>query len=114
MAPSSSPHAAETPSLESRHRGSSHRRVSQPVPAGKKPAYCRGHHAWFPAIVLAIGYTHQRQPKPPMTWPALDAQFLADAAATFNFKLGQPAPLAVTRDGAVLFRRTPPREFAAD
>nr|HEX4313993.1 DPP IV N-terminal domain-containing protein [Kofleriaceae bacterium] len=48
------------------------------------------------------------------TWPALDAQLLADAAATFNFRLGQPAPLRITRDGAVLFRRTPPREFVAD
>ena len=54
-------------------------------------------------------------PKPtPMTWPTLDEQLLADAAATFNFRLGLPMPLAVTPDGAVLFRRTPPREFAAD
>lgn len=49
-----------------------------------------------------------------MTWPALDDKLLADAAATFNFRLGIPVPLAVTPDGAVLFRRTPPREFAAD
>jgi dipeptidyl-peptidase-4 len=49
-----------------------------------------------------------------MTWPALDAQLLADSAATYNFRLGVPAALAVTPDGAVLFRRTPPREFAAD
>src|SRR5215211_1599316 len=49
-----------------------------------------------------------------MTWPALDDKLLADAAATFNFRLGLPAPLAVTRDGALLFRRTPPRAFAAD
>ena len=49
-----------------------------------------------------------------MTWPALDAHLLADAAATFNFRLGLPTPLAVTADGAVLFRRTPPRDFAAD
>ena len=49
-----------------------------------------------------------------MSWPALDAKLLADAAATFNFRLGQPSALAVTPDGAVLFRRTPPREFAAD
>jgi len=49
-----------------------------------------------------------------MTWPALDAQLLADAAATFNFRLGIPVPLAITPDGAVLFRRTPPRAFAAD
>ena len=49
-----------------------------------------------------------------MTWPAIDAQLLADSAATFNFRLGIPTPLAVTADGAVLFRRTPPRDFAAD
>ncbi|HSJ99917.1 MAG TPA: DPP IV N-terminal domain-containing protein [Kofleriaceae bacterium] len=49
-----------------------------------------------------------------MTWPALDDKLLADAAATFNFRLGLPAPLAITRDGAVLFRRTPPRAFASD
>ena len=48
------------------------------------------------------------------TWPVLDDKLLADAAATFNFRLGVPAPLAVTRDGAVLFRRTPGREFASD
>ena len=50
----------------------------------------------------------------PMTWPAVDAKLLADSAATFNFRLGLPVPLAVTADGAVLFRRTPAREFAAD
>ncbi len=49
-----------------------------------------------------------------MTWPALDDKLLADAAATFNFRLGVPVPLAVTRDGAVVFRRTPGRAFAAD
>jgi len=49
-----------------------------------------------------------------MTWPALDDKLLADAAATFNFRLGLPTPLAITRDGAVLFRRTPPRAFASD
>ena len=49
-----------------------------------------------------------------MTWPALDDKLLADAAATFNFRLGVPAALAVTPDGAVLFRRTPARAFASD
>lgn len=49
-----------------------------------------------------------------MTWPALDDKLLADAAATFNFRLGLPATLAITRDGAVLFRRTPARAFASD
>ena len=48
------------------------------------------------------------------TWPALDDKLLADAAATFNFKLGTPTPLAITKDGAVLFRRTGARTFAAD
>jgi dipeptidyl-peptidase-4 len=51
---------------------------------------------------------------PSHTWPALDETFLADVAATYGFKLGTPTPLAITRDGAVLFRRTPPREFASD
>jgi dipeptidyl-peptidase-4 len=48
------------------------------------------------------------------TWPALNDKLLADAAATFNFKLGVPAVLAITKDGSVLFRRTPAREFASD
>src|SRR3989454_2622571 len=50
----------------------------------------------------------------PMSWPPLNRDFLADAGATFNFRLGLPTTLAITRDGAVLFRRTPPRDFAAD
>src|SRR4051812_19632334 len=50
----------------------------------------------------------------PMSWPKLNREFLADAGATFNFRLGLPTTLAITRDGAVLFRRTPPRNFAAD
>ncbi|HEY6177748.1 MAG TPA: hypothetical protein VIX73_24995, partial [Kofleriaceae bacterium] len=48
------------------------------------------------------------------SWPTLDDQLLADAAATFQWRLGVPVPLAITRDGAVLFRRTPPRGFASD
>lgn len=50
----------------------------------------------------------------PASWPALDDKLLADAAATYNFRLGLPAPLAVTPDGAVLFRRTQARSFTAD
>ena len=65
------------------------------------------------ASVLALAACHAA-PHPTMTWPALDSTLLADAAATFNFRLGIPAPLAITKDGAVLFRRTPPRAFAAD
>jgi hypothetical protein len=48
------------------------------------------------------------------SWPSLDDQLLADAAATFHWRLGVPVPLAIARDGAVLFRRTPPRGFASD
>ncbi|MBC7974389.1 MAG: S9 family peptidase [Myxococcales bacterium] len=48
------------------------------------------------------------------TWPKLDDKLLADAAATFNWRLGTPTALAITRDGAVLFRRTPARDFASD
>src|SRR5439155_18420359 len=61
------------------------------------------------AVVLSACRTAQ-----PMSWPKLNRDFLADAGATFNFRLGLPTPLAITRDGAVLFRRTPPRDFAAD
>ncbi|HEY4238754.1 MAG TPA: prolyl oligopeptidase family serine peptidase [Kofleriaceae bacterium] len=48
------------------------------------------------------------------TWPALDDKLLADAAATLNWRLGLPAVAAITPDGAVLFRRTPARDFASD
>lgn len=70
--------------------------------------------------LVAIVATACVHPHPPMstptrtTWPALDPQLLADAAETYNFRLGLPTPLAITPDGAVLFRRTPPRSFAAD
>jgi dipeptidyl-peptidase 4 len=47
-------------------------------------------------------------------WPALNEDFLAAAAATMNFHLGEPVVLATTDDGAVLFRRTPARSFASD
>jgi len=49
-----------------------------------------------------------------MTWPQIDTQLLTASAETYNFRLGSPVPLAVTADGAVLFRRTAPRDFAAD
>ncbi len=49
-----------------------------------------------------------------VNWPALNEEFLAAAAATLNFRLGQPVTLAILADGAVLFRRTPARAFASD
>ena len=88
--------------------------VRQPPTVGKKPAYSPAMRALLVAGLIVIGCAHPKPPKAPMTWPALDAQLLADSAATFNFRLGQPVALAVTPDGAVLFRRTPPRAFVAD
>jgi len=83
-------------------------------PAGKIPANSPAMRALSTALLLAWGCSHAKPMHTPITWPALDAKLLADAAATFNFRLGLPVPLAVTPDGAVLFRRTPAREFAAD
>jgi dipeptidyl-peptidase-4 len=65
------------------------------------------------AVALVVGACHP-QTTAMTSWPKLDDQLLADAAATFNWRLGTPTPLAITRDGAVLFRRTPARDFAAD
>lgn len=50
----------------------------------------------------------------PVTWPQLDEEFLVTSAATFKFRLGLPAPLAVTPDGTVLFRRTGARDRVSD
>src|ERR1051325_5103822 len=67
----------------------------------------------FALLVVTLAACHP--PTPAMTsWPKLDDQLLADAAATFNWRLGTPTPLAITREGAVLFRRTPARDFASD
>jgi len=67
------------------------------------------------AVTLATACHTQKAPMTTtVTWPALDDKLLADAAATYNFRLGLPTPLAITPDGAVLFRRTQAREFAAD
>jgi dipeptidyl-peptidase 4 len=65
-------------------------------------------------LLLALAACHSPKASKMPTWPALDDTLLADAAATFNFRLGVPNPLKITRDGAVLFRRTPPRAFASD
>ncbi|HRC57853.1 MAG TPA: hypothetical protein PKU97_18080 [Kofleriaceae bacterium] len=50
----------------------------------------------------------------PTAWPALDEELLAASAATMRFRLGTPAPLAITPQGAVLYRRTGARERVAD
>ncbi len=49
-----------------------------------------------------------------MIWPALDADFLTASAETLAWKLGQPHPVGFAPDGAMLFRRTPPRSRTAE
>ena len=89
--------------------------VRQDGRVGKKPAYCRRMtRLALVAILASTACAHAPAMPTKTTWPALDAQLLTDAAETFNWRLGLPTPLAVTPDGAVLFRRTPPRAFAAD
>ena len=66
------------------------------------------------ALAFAIGSACVHTTTTLPAWPAADGQLIADSAATLNFKLGLPSALAITADGAVLFRRTPPRAFAAD
>ena len=47
-------------------------------------------------------------------WPPIDEAFLTAYTETSRFTLGHPIPLAITPDGTVLFRRTPPRSRVAD
>ncbi len=72
----------------------------------------------LPAAVLAIaGCTHAAHVSPPgapMTWPVLDADFLAANTATYGFRLGIPKVVGFAPDGDVLFLRTPPRSFVGD
>lgn len=49
-----------------------------------------------------------------LAWPALDEPALLAWAATEGFELGVPVPLAIAPDGAVLFRRSKPRDPSAD
>jgi dipeptidyl-peptidase 4 len=44
----------------------------------------------------------------------LDEKFLEAAAATLNFRLGKPQPLAITKDGSVLYRRSGARDRTSD
>src|SRR5262245_45862969 len=49
-----------------------------------------------------------------LAWPAIDDAALAALQTTERFELGAPVPLAITPDGAVLFRRSKPRSRVAD
>lgn len=53
-------------------------------------------------------------PDEKVAWPAIDETALAALQSTDWFELGSPQPLAITADGAVLFRRSAPRDPAAD
>jgi dipeptidyl-peptidase 4 len=50
----------------------------------------------------------------PLAWPAVDEPALIALTATAGFERGAPVPLAITPDGAVIFRRSKPRERSAD
>lgn len=56
----------------------------------------------------------RRFPAADESWPALDEELLAASAATMKFRLGLPVALAITADGAVLYRRTGARDRVAD
>ena len=49
-----------------------------------------------------------------LAWPAFNEPALLAWAATEGFELGVPAPLAIAPDGAVVFRRSKPRDPSAD
>jgi dipeptidyl-peptidase-4 len=69
-----------------------------------------------PASPAAPASSPEGSPAPAGTagQDALDEAFLTAAAETYNFRLGVPAPLAIARDGSVLFSRTGGRAFGAD
>ena len=49
-----------------------------------------------------------------LAWPAINEPALLAWAATGGFELGVPVALAIAPDGAVLFRRSKPRDPSAD
>jgi dipeptidyl-peptidase 4 len=56
-----------------------------------------------------------REPEAAREWPPTDDRVLEQIAATYSFKLGEPAALWVAPDGgAVLFRRSGARSFESD
>jgi len=50
----------------------------------------------------------------PIAWPAIDEAALVALQTTERFELGTPVPLAILPDGAVVFRRSRPRDRVAD
>jgi dipeptidyl-peptidase-4 len=75
--------------------------------------------AWLVVAMLSGCRGDPPRPAPPATdetlaWPAVDEAGLATLVMTGGFEHGAPVPLAITPDGAVLFRRSKPRDPAAD
>ena len=66
------------------------------------------------AVLAACGPHAAKAPRADAMWPPIDEAFLTAYTETSRFSLGQPIPLAITRDGTVLFRRTPPRARVAE
>jgi dipeptidyl-peptidase-4 len=88
---------------------------------GKKTAERRTFHGMrrtaLAAAIVAAGACGPRAtqtPHPTAMWPSIDEAFLTAYTETAKFSLGTPTPLAISKDGVVLFRRTPPRSRVAD
>ena len=67
-------------------------------------ASCRGEHE--PAAAIPVDQ--------PLAWPAIDEPALVALTETAGFQRGAPVPLAITPDGAVIFRRSKPRQRSAE
>jgi len=70
-------------------------------------------------VVVAASCRGEAKPAPvpvdqPLAWPAVDEPGLIALTASDGFERGAPIPLAIAPDGAVIFRRSKPRERAAD
>jgi dipeptidyl-peptidase-4 len=66
------------------------------------------------ATLAACGPRSTATPSPTAMWPSIDEAFLTAYTETSKFTLGSPLTLAITRDGAVVFRRTGPRNRVND
>lgn len=74
-------------------------------------AGCRGEAGQAPRAAAGSGAVAADEK---VALPALDEPALVALQTTERFELGTPVPLAITPDGAVLFRRSKPRNRVAD
>src|SRR4029078_7519655 len=66
------------------------------------------------AALAACGPYGSSPPHPSAAmWPPIDEAFLTQYTETARFTLGAPVPITITRDGIVIFRRTPARRRVA-